>query len=93
MDILRWFTRKFGSRADNIHLLLAEEGVSDHDKFMEWAFGEGYMTAPLTTLKHKWNNRHFDLFIVYGTDRVDDSMRRMARAYIKSTSTPSTFSA
>ena len=26
MDILRWFTRKFGSGADNIHLLLAEEG-------------------------------------------------------------------
>ena len=56
---------------------------TDFEDFMRWALGEDWRILPFSHTDEIWNKRHGDLFIIYGTDVVIDTMERIAHAYIK----------
>jgi hypothetical protein len=49
---------------------------------MRWAFGEDWRTMNIALSDNRWNERHADLFHIAGTDDVEDSMKRIGRAWV-----------
>jgi hypothetical protein len=62
-----------------------EAGVPKKEihKCLCWAFGEDYGSLPLSELKDRWNERHGDLFLLYETDLINESLKQIGKAYLK----------
>ena len=67
----------------DIYRFISEEGVEDPDACLEWAFGECYATMAIVDSADAWNERHGDLFIVSNSDLFVESIKKIARAYLK----------
>lgn len=57
--------------------------MSETDDFAQWAFGDGYSTAPLSQLDNRWNERHGDIVFVNGHDELKAGTQKMVAAWIK----------
>ena len=61
---------------------LSSVGVTDFEACLRWALGDRYATAPKNMWDELWNERHSDLFVLYGYDLVGKSIQRMGTAYL-----------
>ena len=50
---------------------------------MRWALGDGFGSMPIEDSDEVWNQKHGDLFMLLGSDRRDESLVRIGRAYME----------
>lgn len=64
---------------------LLEAGVAEDeiDDCMRWAFGKDYLNMQLRNVQDFWNQRHEDIFIMYGSDDSYETFKRIGEAYKK----------
>lgn len=53
----------------------------DNENCMIWAFGIDWKIKSLRHIWPDWNQRHGDLFLIRGEDRIFDCMKKIYRAY------------
>ncbi len=61
---------------------LMDSGVDEVRSFLKWALGEFYESIAIMDYREVWNHRHGDIFLILSSDFVEDSLRRMAQAYV-----------
>jgi hypothetical protein len=65
---------------------LGDSGVPKEreQECLEWAFGIGFESKPIKITPSLWNERHSGLFIMYNTDSLIDSFRKIGKAFMES---------
>ena len=53
----------------------------DADKVLKWALGEHYGNMAILSTDDRWNELHGDLFLLKGSDRIEDGLKRIVHAY------------
>lgn len=64
-------------------LFLGGVPIEEIDNCLLWAFGERFSILPLRQIDERWNELHGDLFLLAGCDLMDESLRRIGKAYMK----------
>lgn len=64
---------------------LKEAGVLEEEckACMEWAFGDGFGSMPIINSHLVWNERHGDIFILFGYENIEEGIKRIGRAYLE----------
>lgn len=68
-----WYSRSYATG-------LTEE---EHYPCLRWAFGEDYLNLRGRDVPDAWNQRHSDIFIIYGSDEYYETFARIGEAYKK----------
>lgn len=55
----------------------------EFEKFLSWAIGDDYGVKLMQNTPEIWNERHGDIFQMFGSDSVENSIQRMKDAYLK----------
>jgi len=54
----------------------------DYDECMAWAFGDDWQSIKSNSeLPDRWNQRHLDIFVMYGSDPIRESLIKVRMAY------------
>jgi len=63
---------------------LKEAGVpeQEHTKCMRWAFGDNFLSIRGYKLSGRWNQRHPDLFVMYGSDDRNKAIYKVGKAWM-----------
>lgn len=67
----------------DLHSFLKGVGVKDTEACLCWALGNDYGSSLFADTDDRWNARHADLFVLYGSDNVRESTKRIGRAYLQ----------
>jgi len=64
---------------------LIETGVPENEVIdcMRWAFGEDYYSTERRMMPDSWNQRHRDVFVMYGHDSLYPSIIKVGKAYLE----------
>lgn len=64
---------------------LLDAGVPEekHDDCMKWALGDDYGSLLITQTDEIWNARHSNIFELYGSDLISESVNRIGKAYLE----------
>ncbi len=51
------------------------------DKVMAWAFGEDWNGTELRDFPDRWNERHSDIFTIYGTHSIEETNIKLQKSW------------
>jgi len=70
----------------NVQRALTSVNISSNevDNCLQWAFGDGYETQLFSAWNDMWNRRHGDIFTIHDCDLIQDSLKKIGRAYLQS---------
>jgi len=85
-----WLDKRCNNDKRPIHImhpvntLLLRAGVPKDklDECKQWAFGDDNYKLQIRMLDNAWNQRHSDLFVVYGADDYNKTIMRIGEAYM-----------
>ena len=56
--------------------------TTGRDQCWAWALGEDWRSLKQSEVDDRWNERHGDLFILYGSDCINEGNQRMYKAWV-----------
>lgn len=68
-----------------IKAAIIESGVPENQFYdcMNWAFSDKWKSTPFRNFPDKWNERHSDIFLMYGHDNQTETLMKVGKAYLE----------